>query len=109
VELNFRSGVCFPAKGLNDSRIAGPCGIAVNHERKVRQFPSDRPRRRRNRRGPLLWTRSIAANGLAVLLSFVLSPLVKLLQRLYLPRFAAVAIVVLLAFGVISGLAQLLL
>jgi predicted PurR-regulated permease PerM len=46
--------------------------------------------------------------ALAVLLSFVLSPLVKLLQRLYLPRFAAVAIVVLLAFGVISGLATLM-
>ena len=41
--------------------------------------------------------------ALAVLLSFVLAPLVKLLQRLYLPRFAAVTIVVLLAFGVISG------
>ena len=41
--------------------------------------------------------------ALAVLLSFVLAPPVKLLQRLYLPRFAAVAIVVLLAFGLISG------
>ena len=46
--------------------------------------------------------------ALAVLLSFVLAPLVKLLQRLYLPRFAAVTIVVLLAFGVISGLATLM-
>jgi predicted PurR-regulated permease PerM len=46
--------------------------------------------------------------ALAVLLSFVLAPLVKLLQRLYLPRFAAVAIVVLLACGVISGLATLM-
>jgi predicted PurR-regulated permease PerM len=46
--------------------------------------------------------------ALAVLLSFVLAPPVKLLQRLYLPRFAAVAIVVLLAFGVISGLATLM-
>ena len=39
--------------------------------------------------------------ALAVLLSFVLAPPVRLLQRLYLPRFAAVTIVVLLAFGVI--------
>ena len=46
--------------------------------------------------------------ALAMLLSFVLAPLVKLLQRLYLPRFAAVTIVVLLAFGVISGLATLM-
>jgi predicted PurR-regulated permease PerM len=46
--------------------------------------------------------------ALAVLLSFVLAPLVKLLQRLYLPRFAAVTIVVLLAVGVISGLATLM-
>jgi predicted PurR-regulated permease PerM len=43
--------------------------------------------------------------ALAVLLSFVLAPPVRLLQRLYLPRLAAVAIVVLLAFGVIFGLA----
>jgi predicted PurR-regulated permease PerM len=42
--------------------------------------------------------------ALAVLLSFVLAPPVRLLQRLYLPRFAAVTIVVLLAFGVIFGL-----
>ena len=41
--------------------------------------------------------------ALAVLLSFVLAPPVKLLQRLHLPRFAAVTIVVLLAFGVIFG------
>jgi len=46
--------------------------------------------------------------ALAVLLSFVLAPLVKLLQRLYLPRFAAVAIVVLFAFGVIFGLGTLM-
>jgi predicted PurR-regulated permease PerM len=46
--------------------------------------------------------------ALAVLLSFVLAPPVKLLQRLYLPRFAAVTIVVLLAFGVIFGLASLM-
>jgi predicted PurR-regulated permease PerM len=46
--------------------------------------------------------------ALAVLLSFVLAPPVKLLQRLYLPRFAAVAIVVLLACGVISGLGTLM-
>jgi predicted PurR-regulated permease PerM len=46
--------------------------------------------------------------ALAVLLSFVLAPLVRLFQRLYLPRFAAVTIVVLLAFGVIFGLATLM-
>ena len=46
--------------------------------------------------------------ALAVLLNFVLAPPVRLLQRLYLPRFAAVTIVVLLAFGVISGLAALM-
>jgi predicted PurR-regulated permease PerM len=46
--------------------------------------------------------------ALAVLLSFVLAPPVRLLQRLYLPRFAGVTIVVLLAFGVISGLATLM-
>jgi predicted PurR-regulated permease PerM len=46
--------------------------------------------------------------ALAVLLSFVLAPLVRLLQRLHLPRFAAVTIVVLLAFGVIFGLATLM-
>jgi predicted PurR-regulated permease PerM len=46
--------------------------------------------------------------ALAVLLSFVLAPPVRLLQRLYLPRFAGVTIVVLLAFGVIFGLATLM-
>jgi predicted PurR-regulated permease PerM len=46
--------------------------------------------------------------ALAVLLSFVLAPPVRLLQRLYLPRVAAVTIVVLLAFGVIFGLATLM-
>jgi len=46
--------------------------------------------------------------ALAVLLSFVLAPPVRLLQRLYLPRFVAVTIVVLLAVGVISGLATLM-
>ena len=46
--------------------------------------------------------------ALAVLLSFVLAPAVKLVQRLYLPRFVAVTIVVLLAFGVIFGLGTLM-
>jgi predicted PurR-regulated permease PerM len=46
--------------------------------------------------------------ALAVLLSFVLAPPVRLLQRLHLPRFAAVTIVVLLAFGVIFGLGTLM-
>jgi predicted PurR-regulated permease PerM len=46
--------------------------------------------------------------ALAVLLSFVLAPPVRLLQRLYLPRLAAITTVVLLAFGVIFGLATLM-
>jgi predicted PurR-regulated permease PerM len=46
--------------------------------------------------------------ALAVLLSFVLAPPVRLLQRVYLPRFAAVTIVVLIAFGVIFGLGTLM-
>src|SRR5262249_61351986 len=46
--------------------------------------------------------------ALAVLLSFVLAPPVRLLQRLYLPRLAAITIVVLLSFGVIFGLATLM-
>ena len=46
--------------------------------------------------------------ALAVLLSFVLAPPVRLLQRLHLPRFAAVTIVVLLAFGLIFGLGTLM-
>jgi predicted PurR-regulated permease PerM len=46
--------------------------------------------------------------ALAVLLSFLLAPPVRQLQRLHLPRPAAVVIVVLLAFLVISGLASLM-
>ena len=46
--------------------------------------------------------------ALAVLLSFVLAPAVKLLQRAHFPRFAAVAIIVLLAFGVISAIGTLM-
>ena len=46
--------------------------------------------------------------ALAVLLSFVLAPPVRFLQRLYFPRLAAVTIVVLLAIGVIFGLATLM-
>ena len=42
---------------------------------------------------------------LASLLAFVLAPACRLLQRLYLPRVAAVIVVVVLAFGVIGGLA----
>jgi predicted PurR-regulated permease PerM len=41
---------------------------------------------------------------LAVLLSFVLAPLVRALGRLYVPRVAAVLLVVLLGFGVIIGI-----
>ena len=46
--------------------------------------------------------------ALAVLLSFVLAPLVRLLQRLYLPRIVAVAIVVLIAFAAIFALGSLM-
>lgn len=46
--------------------------------------------------------------ALAILLSFVLAPLVRLLQRLYLPRLAAVLLVVLLAFAAISGIGTLM-
>jgi predicted PurR-regulated permease PerM len=46
--------------------------------------------------------------ALAVLLSFVLAPLVRLLQRVRVPRSAAVILVVLLGFGVISGFAALM-
>ena len=42
--------------------------------------------------------------ALAGLLAFVLAPVAKLLQRAFLPRFAAVLLAVLLAFGVIGGL-----
>ena len=41
---------------------------------------------------------------LAVLLSFVLAPLVRALGRLHVPRVAAVLLVVLLGFGAILGL-----
>jgi predicted PurR-regulated permease PerM len=41
--------------------------------------------------------------ALAVLLSFVLAPLVRLLQRRYIPRSLAVVTVVLIAFAVILG------
>jgi predicted PurR-regulated permease PerM len=41
---------------------------------------------------------------LSVLLSFVLAPLVRLLQRLFLPRFFAVVVVVAIAFAAILGL-----
>ena len=46
--------------------------------------------------------------ALAVLLSFVLSPLVGLLKRWYVPRGIAVAIVVLAAFAAIFGLGALM-
>ena len=42
--------------------------------------------------------------ALALLLSFLLAPLVRLLERLRLPRAAAVILSVLLAFGVLSGI-----
>ena len=41
---------------------------------------------------------------LAVLLSFVLAPVVRALGRIYVPRVAAVLLVVLLGFGVILGI-----
>ncbi len=46
--------------------------------------------------------------ALAILLSFVLSPLVGLLKRWYVPRSLAVAIVVLAAFAAIFGLGALM-
>jgi predicted PurR-regulated permease PerM len=45
---------------------------------------------------------------LAILLSFVLAPLVGLLQRAHVPRAFAVVSVVILAFGVIFGMGSLL-
>jgi predicted PurR-regulated permease PerM len=42
--------------------------------------------------------------ALALLLSFLLAPLVRLLERARLPRVAAVILSVLLAFGVLSGI-----
>lgn len=46
--------------------------------------------------------------ALAVLLSFVLSPVVRLLERLYLPRSLSVVAVVIIAFGIIFALGSLL-
>ena len=46
--------------------------------------------------------------ALAVLLSFVLSPLVRLLQRCHFPRSVAVIAVALIAFGAIFGLGALM-
>ncbi len=46
--------------------------------------------------------------ALAVLMSFVLAPLVGLLQRLYVPRIAAVLLVVLVAFTAVFALGGLM-
>jgi predicted PurR-regulated permease PerM len=46
--------------------------------------------------------------ALAVLMSFVLAPLVRLLQGLYVPRSLAVIVVVLVAFAAVFGLAALM-
>ena len=46
--------------------------------------------------------------ALAVLMSFVLAPLVRLLQSWFLPRLVAVAIVVLIAFGAIFSLGSVM-
>ncbi len=46
--------------------------------------------------------------ALAILLSFVLAPLIRLLQRGHVPRAIAVISVVLVAFAAISGLAALM-
>lgn len=46
--------------------------------------------------------------ALAVLMSFVLAPLVRQLQRLYLPRLLAVIVVVLIAFGVVFSIGGLM-
>jgi predicted PurR-regulated permease PerM len=46
--------------------------------------------------------------ALAILLSFVLAPLVRLLQRWYFPRIVAVVLVALMAFAAIFGLGALM-
>jgi predicted PurR-regulated permease PerM len=46
--------------------------------------------------------------ALAILMSFVLAPLVVLLQRLYVPRIAAVLLVVLFAFTALFALGGLM-
>src|ERR1700723_1267849 len=46
--------------------------------------------------------------ALAVLLTFVLAPLVRLLQRWYFPRIVAVVLVALIAFTAIFGLGALM-
>jgi hypothetical protein len=46
--------------------------------------------------------------ALAILMSFVLAPLVALLQRLYVPRIAAVLLVVLFAFTAVFALGGLM-
>ena len=46
--------------------------------------------------------------ALALILSFILAPLVRFLQRFYVPRIAAVLVVVLLAFSTIFGLGALM-
>jgi predicted PurR-regulated permease PerM len=46
--------------------------------------------------------------ALAILLTFVLAPLVRLLQRWYFPRIIAVALVGLVAFAAIFGLGALM-
>src|SRR5215217_413444 len=60
--------------------------------------------------GALYFAREILVPiALAVLLSFVLAPLVQLLRRLYVPRTLAVLIVVCVAFAAILGLGALML
>jgi predicted PurR-regulated permease PerM len=46
--------------------------------------------------------------ALAVLMSFVLAPLVRLLQRLHCPRVPAIILVVLIAFGVVFSIGGLM-
>ena len=46
--------------------------------------------------------------ALALILSFILAPLVRFLQRFHVPRIAAVLVVVLLAFSTIFGLGALM-
>src|ERR671912_306458 len=46
--------------------------------------------------------------ALAVLMSFVLAPLVRLLQQIYLPRAVAVIVVVLIAFGAVFSIGGLM-
>src|SRR4030095_10850763 len=57
----------------------------------------------------LYWAREVLVPvALAILLTFLLAPLVPLLERRRLPRVPAVVLVVLLALGVLGGVGMVL-